>query len=263
MRREREVCVAAAQVHHAQRLGKLLIGGKGRGQRAEERVHLPAFGGAAADHLEERVAGVEQVLLRPVVRGVRCGLGAGAVHLGGAGFGDPYLHRGVRGLHVPVAERFGQQRVDRRLGLRAEGQVPGVRPDAVTGHHLQPGTCLEHDRAQLRAYHRGNLPPAAAGGDRPGEPPRLQQQRPDLGQGSVQRLCHDCAVRVAVPRWSASRPPRGPTGPRAGGRRRPTPWWPSPSARAAARRRAGTCPSAWGPSGWRHTRWSPGPPPRD
>ena len=65
VRGERQVRVAAAQIHHAQRAGQVV--GQGRGQRAQEGVHLAALRRRAADLGEDRVARVEQVLLLPVV----------------------------------------------------------------------------------------------------------------------------------------------------------------------------------------------------
>ncbi|BCB86657.1 hypothetical protein Psuf_039700 [Phytohabitans suffuscus] len=60
---------------------------------------------------------------------------------------------------------------------------------AVVGDDLQPGAALEGDRAHLRADHRGDLAPPPAGGDGPGEP-RVQQQRPHLGERVVKRAHH-------------------------------------------------------------------------
>ena len=65
VRGEGEVRVAAAEVDHAQRAGEL--GGKGGGQGPQEGVDLAPLGGAAADRVEERVPGIEQVLPHPVV----------------------------------------------------------------------------------------------------------------------------------------------------------------------------------------------------
>jgi len=55
---EREVCVAAAQIHDTQRAGRLAVADRGI-ESPQEGVDLATLGGVAADDVEEWVAGVE------------------------------------------------------------------------------------------------------------------------------------------------------------------------------------------------------------
>src|SRR5262249_19524122 len=61
-----EVGVATAQVDDAQRVGKFGGRGQGRPYGTEEGVDLAALGRGTADHLVDRVGGVEQMLALPV-----------------------------------------------------------------------------------------------------------------------------------------------------------------------------------------------------
>jgi hypothetical protein len=113
----------------------------------------------------------------------------GPVHLGVALLRHPDLHGGRGRLHVPVSEGLREQGIDRRRGLRAGFDIPGVRPGAVIGHDLQPRSALEGDRPQLGARDRRGEAAAFAGRDRAGER-RVEQQVTHLGEDGVQWLGH-------------------------------------------------------------------------
>ena len=86
-----------------------------------------------------------------------------------------------------TARRAARRRPRRPPRRAATLRVYGRAPSEVAICSRGPG--LEGHRAQLGADHRGALPPAAAGGDRPGQS-GVEQQRPDLGEGGVQRFRH-------------------------------------------------------------------------
>ena len=136
---EREISVAASEIDHVQRRRE--VGGK----LAQERVDLPPLGRVAADHVEERVAGIEQMLLGPVVGGrLRRGDLTRPVH-DRALLGGLQADRPVRGLHHPAAERLGEKLVD--LGGVTGQQVDRGGALAVLGDQLPPLPRLDLDRA--------------------------------------------------------------------------------------------------------------------
>jgi hypothetical protein len=166
VRREAEVRVAAAQVDDPHRP----VGGqpdlRHRGvQRAQEGVDLATLGSTGAQHREERVARVDQVPGHPVVPGVLLGRRGSPMNLGGALLGHPQLHGLGRGLHVPVAERLGQQRVDSGTGIGTVRMVGGRRGPLVVGDDLQVAAGLEVDRPDLDPAPRRGRRAALPGGD--------------------------------------------------------------------------------------------------
>jgi hypothetical protein len=125
---------------------------------------------------------------------VDCGVrgGRGAVQLGLALLRDAQLQGLGRRLDVPVAERLGQQPVDRRAGFVA-GDVAGVRAGTVVGHDLQMRPRLEGHRADLGPGHRRSPATPPAGRHRPPQS-GVEQQVAHVGEGGVQGLGHPSIV---------------------------------------------------------------------
>ena len=123
VRGEGEVGVAAAQVDDpdagGRRAAASRVGSSSRRNASTWRRLSPS----APSTRNSGSSGDEQPLADPVVRAHLDDPAAGrrAVHLGGALLGDPQLHGLVDGLDVPVAERLGQQRVDRGRRRRRTG----------------------------------------------------------------------------------------------------------------------------------------------
>jgi hypothetical protein len=127
--------------------------------------------------------------LGPVVVGV-LGVGVdGPVHLRLALLGHPQLHGFGRRLHVPVAERLGEEYVDRgsRVVVRL---VAGPRALAVVGDDLQPSPVLEVDRAQRHALPGRLRAPSPTGGHGAHQMVGVEQQWAQQGERVGQRFGH-------------------------------------------------------------------------
>ena len=237
VRGERQVGVAAAQVDHPQRTGQVV--GQGRGQGTQERVHLAALGRRAADLGEDRVTGVEQVFLRPVVPARRrppdgtSRPGAPAPRrtwspaVGGSRRPSP---RASCRTARPAVRRSPRSASGPEATLRVYGRAPSEVAICIAGPGLEP------HRPQFGPANSGAAPTASSGGDRPGQR-GVEQQRPNLGQGSVQWFRH----RSIFGRWGGEgnipRTARGGAGDVRCG------WW-SVRGRLGRRTRTGTATTA-------------------
>ncbi len=185
--RERQVGVAAPQVHHPQRVVLACLAqvplaprlGDGGVQQPEELLHLavlrlpgrldPPLGGGDAQTDQHRVVLGEHPGLVPVVPALHLDLlgPRGGVHHRLELLRHPDLVLLGGGLHVPVGERLVEQVVHGLAGgtglaRLAEGVVGGVRLRLVVRRDLEVATRLEVDVAQLDALPAGVLPLLAA-----------------------------------------------------------------------------------------------------